>query len=67
MNKKELGFRKILECLDVELKDFDIKIKVKKNPLKSKVQKIISHATDKELKYYVSVLESLQKCFKITK
>ena len=61
------NFVKILECLDVELKDFDIKPKVKKNTLKSKVQKIINHATDKELKYYVSVLESLQKCFKTIK
>ena len=55
------NFIKILECLGVEMKDFDINIKIENNPLKRKAQKIINRASDKELEYYIIILESLQK------
>lgn len=58
------NFVKILECLDVGMKDFDIDIKKEKNSLKDKVQKIINRANDKELKCYIAILEPLQKCLK---
>jgi len=60
------NFVKILEILEVEMKDFDLEIKVKKNSLRNKAQKIINRATDSELKYYIAILEQLQKCLKDT-
>jgi len=60
------NFVKILEILEVEMKDFDLDMPVKKNSLRNKAQKIINRATDSELKYYIGVLEQLQKCLKDT-
>jgi len=60
------NFAKILEILEVEMKDFDFDTPVKKDSLRNKAQKIIYRATDSELKYYVGMLEQLQKCLKDT-
>jgi len=60
------NFVKILDALGVEMKDFDMSVKIKKNTPRDKAQKIINRATDSELKYYVGILEQLQKCLKDT-
>ncbi len=56
------NFMKILSVLNVEMKDFDISQKVEKNSLRKRTLKIIQRANNKELKFYASVLEAMQKC-----
>ncbi|MBS4759490.1 MAG: helix-turn-helix transcriptional regulator [Clostridium sp.] len=58
------NFVKILEVLDVEMKDFDLSLKIEKNSLRKKALKIIQRANNKELVFYVSMLETLHKCIK---
>lgn len=57
------NFVKILEVLNVSLKDFDMEMPSKCTPLKKKAIKIIQHANEKELKTYTKILETLQKAF----
>lgn len=61
------NFAKILETLEVELKDFDSDVAVEVNSLRNKAHKIINRATEKDLNFYVPVLEQLQKALKIYK
>lgn len=55
---------KIMEVLNLEWKDFDLKTLPENNSLKNKAFKIIQRAGEKELKIYTSILEQLQKTLK---
>lgn len=57
------NFVKILDVLNVSMKDFDIDTPSSCNPLKKKAIKVIQHASEKELKIYTKILETLQKAF----
>lgn len=55
------NFVKILEVLNVTLKDFDIPTKQEED-LRQKAIQIITQADNKDLIFYTPVLEALQKC-----
>ncbi len=58
------NFVKILEILDVGLKDFDIP--KPQEDLRQKALRIITQADNRDLIFYTPVLEALQKCIKKT-
>ena len=58
------NFVKILEILDVGLKDFDIP--KPQEDLRQKALRIITQADNLDLIFYTPVLEALQKCIKKT-
>ena len=58
------NFVKILEILDVGLKDFDIP--KPQEDLRQKALRIIRQADNRDLIFYTPVLEALQKCIKKT-
>lgn len=56
-----MTFLKILKVLEMDLKDFDIVIRETTNELKDSLIRVISCATDKELKLYHELINVLIK------
>lgn len=55
------NFIKIIDILELKLGDFDTKMSEKPNKLKDDLIFIINSSTDKELKTYFDVINSLKK------
>ena len=58
------NFVKILDVLNIEMKDFDTGLNVQNNILRNSILKIIYRANDIELRHYSILLKQLEKIFK---
>ncbi len=58
------NFVKIMDVLDVEMKDFDFETEDKKNNnVMTGILKTLNRANDSELKYYFIIIKQLEKMF----
>ena len=58
------NFIKILDILNIEMKDFDCGLCVQNNILRNSILKIIYRANEPQLKHYSVLLKQLEKIFK---
>ncbi len=58
------NFVKILDVLNIEMKDFDTGLNVQNNILRNSILKIIYRANDIELRHYSILLKQIEKIFK---
>lgn len=58
------NFVKILDVLNIEMKDFDTGLNIQNNILRNSILKIIYRANDIELKHYSILLKQIEKIFK---
>ena len=58
------NFVKILDVLNIEMKDFDTGLNIQNNILRNSILKIIYRANDIELRHYSILLKQLEKIFK---
>lgn len=57
------NFLKIIEVLDLSLKDFGLNSSKEASANKIKLQKLINTASEKQINVYLEILESLEKHF----
>ena len=59
------SFLKMVEVLNLDLKDFGIETSENKNPVRDEIIKIINAADDKELDFYLKCLKTISENIKL--